>query len=305
MQEKEQMAGEERFSHPFKEKALKELRLKIGYRTQAEFAEASGIGGRAFVNRLENGSADLSPEVLLKLVVYIDCYLSRRPEMWPLIRRCIQNNLKDPADAELFQYPTLLECWTRHCGLKLPQKPDLEQMALMPYQFFLDAETLPPQAYDVLRGVEQKMEEYNDHQSPSRYQAVQWRQFFVPSYQYDALERAPKKNEAVLARLTRLRNNGLLDFYEIKMPDGKTEDLLLPELLARYQGNRLSGWTPSLNSPPALLTGTEERAREVVALNYNCNWVLAQSIRVLLYKQGEGFIEWQPETEHAEQKAGG
>ena len=196
-------------------------------------------------------------------------------------------------DWVLFQYPTLQECWTRLYGLQLPPKPDLERMASMapsPYRFFLDVESLPPQAFETLHGLEQRLQDNND-QHPLSFQITQWQQLVVAPQQVTALEQDPKKNEAVLTCLERLKRKNLLFYYESPGKKG----LSLTEVLDEYQRIRLSNWSASQNGPAALLTGSEEQARVVAELNVK--WPLAQVIRILYFETDKGFLEWQPETE--------
>ena len=191
----------------------------------------------------------------------------------------------------LFQYPTLQECWTRFYGLQLPPKPDLERMASMapsPYRFFLDVESLPPQAFETLHGLEQRLQDNND-QHPLSFQITQWQQLVVVPQQVTALEQDPKKNEAVLTCLERLKRKNLLFYYESPGKKGQS----LPEVLDEYQSIRLSNWAANQNGPAALLTGSEEQARVVAELNVK--WPLAQVIRILYFETDKGFLEWQPE----------
>lgn len=291
MQQKTTTNNEYRLLAPFHGPALKAVRQTMGY-TQETFAAASGIGSRAFVNRLERPDAKPDRDTILRIVVFVDDYLTRRPEMRALVYRCIRDNMIDPVDRVLFQYPTLQECLTRFFGLQLPPKPDLERMASMvpsPYQFFLDVEKLPPQAFETLHGLEQRLQDNND-QHPLSFQITQWQQLVVVPQQIAALEQDPRRNKAVLTCLERLKKKNLLFYYE---SPGK-KDLSLPEVLDEYQSIRLSNWAASQNGPAALLTGSEEQARVVAALNVK--WPLAQVIRILYFETDKGFLEWQ-ETE--------
>lgn len=293
MQQKTTTNNEYRLLAPFHGPALKAVRQTMGY-TQEAFAAASGIGSRAFVNRLERPDAKPDRDTILRIVVFVDDYLTRRPEMRALVYRCIRDNMIDPEnDWVLFQYPTLQECWTRLYGLQLPPKPDLERMASMapsPYRFFLDVEKLPTQAFETLHGLEQRLQDNND-QHPLSFQITQWQQLVVVPQQVAALEQDPRRNKAVLTCLERLKKKNLLFYYE---SPGK-KDLSLPEVLDEYQSIRLSNWAASQNGPAALLTGSEEQARVVAALNVK--WPLAQVIRILYFETDKGFLEWQPETE--------
>ena len=293
MQQKNTRHNEDRLLAPFYGPALKALRQTMGY-TQETFAAASGIGSRAFVNRLERPDAKPDRGTILRIVVFADDYLTRRPEMRGLVSRCIRDNMIDSeGDMILFQYPTLQECWTRFYGMKLPPKPDLERMASMapsPYRFFLDVEMLPPQAFETLHGLEQRLQDNND-QRPLRFQITQWQQLVVVPQQVAALEQDPERNEAVLTCLERLKRKNLLFCYE--SPSKK--DLSLPDVLDEYQSIRLSNWAAGQNGPAALLTGSEEQARAVAELN--AKWPLAQVIRILYFETDKGFLEWQPETE--------
>ena len=293
MQRKTTRHNEHRLLAPFYGPALKALRQTMGY-TQEAFAAASGIGSRVFVNRLERPDAKPDRNTILRIVVFADDYLTRCPEMRGLVSRCIRDNMIDSeSDWVLFQYPTLQECWTRFYGMKLPPKPDLERMASMapsPYRFFLDVESLTPQAFETLHGLEQRLQDNND-QHPLSFQITQWQQLVVVPQQVAALKQDSRKNEAVLTCLERLKKKNLLFYYE---SPGK-KDLSLPEVLDEYQSIRLSNWAASQNGPAALLTGSEEQARVVAELNVK--WPLAQVIRILYFETDKGFLEWQPETE--------
>ena len=132
MEQKNTRHNEDRLLAPFHGPALKAMRQTMGY-TQEAFAAASGIGSRAFVNRLERPDAKPDRDTILRIMVVVDDYLTRRPEMRAPVYRCIRDNMIDPEnDWVLFQYPTLQECWTRLYGLQLPPKPDLERMASLP-----------------------------------------------------------------------------------------------------------------------------------------------------------------------------
>ena len=264
MEQKNTRHNEDRLLAPFHGPALKAMRQTMGY-TQEAFAAASGIGSRAFVNRLERPDAKPDRDTILRIMVFVDDFLIRCPEM--------------------------RECWTRFYGLQLPPKPDLERMASMapsPYRFFLDVESLPPQAFETLHGLEQRLQDNND-QHPLSFQITQWQQLVVAPQQVTALEQNPKKNEAVLTCLERLKRKNLLFYYESPGKKGQS----LPEVLDEYQSIRLSNWAANQNGPAALLTGSEEQARVVAELNVK--WPLAQVIRILYFETDKGFLEWQPE----------
>ena len=80
MEQKNTRHNEDRLLAPFHGPALKAMRQTMGY-TQEAFAAASGIGSRAFVNRLERPDAKPDRDTILRIMVVVDDYLTRRPEM--------------------------------------------------------------------------------------------------------------------------------------------------------------------------------------------------------------------------------
>ena len=95
MEQKNTRHNEDRLLAPFHGPALKAMRQTMGY-TQEAFAAASGIGSRAFVNRLERPDAKPDRNTVLRIMVFVDDFLIRCPEMRAPVYRCIRDNMIDP-----------------------------------------------------------------------------------------------------------------------------------------------------------------------------------------------------------------
>ena len=67
MEQKNTRHNEDRLLAPFHGPALKAMRQTMGY-TQEAFAAASGIGSRAFVNRLERPDAKPDRDTILRII---------------------------------------------------------------------------------------------------------------------------------------------------------------------------------------------------------------------------------------------
>lgn len=283
-------------------RSLEPIRKEMGYSSQAEFGEDSGIGGRALIGQLENGAVSPSRDCMSKLLTFLDNVINMRPELGSAIRRIIHENLIDPKnDWALFQYPTFHECELRYIGFQLPSKPNLEAMAFslpFPYRFFIDVAHLSPEAYKKLDNLSRKMEDANVQQ-PLSFQMTSQRQFVASKHDIEELRRCASQDavsKSSLAFLERLDNNGLL-FCDEALNKKATD---FPTILQEYQNFRLNNWAARQNGPAAVLTSSDSVAQKIFEMNYQ--WPLSCTIRILYFdvSKNDGFFEWTPKKFPAE-----